>query len=576
MKKQQLCAVMLGILFTVASTISFSASNFNISPTPGRSIPHSVPQGGLVSAYYTVVNNTSTTRSGYTIKGQPSTVRQNTSNPNNCSNPVVLLGHGQCILQLDISGEAKSSFALCNGSNCTTASIPLNISILEPIISVGSYRNDSGGYAPIAYTSNNNGANWALGNGGAVLTLPSNSQTGSNAITQLQSVACSSSGLQCTAVGFYQRTNQSSAPLLSYNTNNAGANWSLGAPFPEPQLSAGSSFFLSSVACDATGLRCSTVGSYRSTSSNSVPLSYSSNNGGNSWSLSSPLPLPADILTTASASSTLASNSCDNSALLCTAVGYYKKGTGANHATSDANVPLSYTSINGGDSWSLSSTLPLPADVLTTNSASTLLSAVACDLSGQVCTAVGYYKKGSGANHATYNGRAPLSYNSVNGGHSWTLSNSLPLPDDVLTTSAADTQLRAVSCDASGLLCTAVGLYTRGTGSNNTIDNGTNVLSYVSKDSGNSWILSNTAPLPANAATGSSSTVTTLLGVKCDSTGLLCNAVGQYSYIGSVNYSALPLSYTSVTGGMTWILSNTIPLAVDSDSSPDTVLASIH
>ena len=169
------------------------------------------------------------------------------------------------------------------------------------------------------------------------------------------------------------------------------------------------------------------VGNYTNTTTNIVPLSYTSTNGGNSWSVSSALSLPGDVAISV-ANSRLRGVTCDTTRLQCTAVGSYKN-------TSSNIVPLSYTSTNGGNSWSLSSTVPLPGDVATTT-ANSVLNGVACDSTRLQCTAVGSYRN-------TSTNIVPLSYTSTNAGNSWSLSSTLPLPQDVATSSANST-LRGV------------------------------------------------------------------------------------------------------------------------------------
>ncbi|MCE3533750.1 hypothetical protein LXO92_15370, partial [Legionella sp. 8cVS16] len=114
-------------LFT--SSYTFAAGNFTISPTPGTVIPTTVPAGSMVSAYYTITNNTSSARVGYVLRGLPNTVLQNLGS-NFCSNPVNLAAHASCVLRLDIFGQAQSGFALCKGSSCTTACVPLNVVVV--------------------------------------------------------------------------------------------------------------------------------------------------------------------------------------------------------------------------------------------------------------------------------------------------------------------------------------------------------------------------------------------------------------------------------------------------------------
>lgn len=130
MKKKNilLSRLLLMILSMLAAKQSLASANFTISPAPGFHLPTQVQKGSVVSAYYTVTNQTNSTRIGYSVQGAPATVTQNTSNPSYCQSPISLAAHASCILQLDISGMAISNFALCKGSSCTTAAVPLNVS----------------------------------------------------------------------------------------------------------------------------------------------------------------------------------------------------------------------------------------------------------------------------------------------------------------------------------------------------------------------------------------------------------------------------------------------------------------
>lgn len=132
MKKKNILfsKLFLMVLSMFAVKQSLASANFTIFPTPGLPRPTQVLQGSIVSAFYTVTNQTNSSRTGYRVQGMPATVRQNTSNQSYCQNPISLAAHASCILQLDISGMAKSSFALCKGSSCTTTAVPLNVSLI--------------------------------------------------------------------------------------------------------------------------------------------------------------------------------------------------------------------------------------------------------------------------------------------------------------------------------------------------------------------------------------------------------------------------------------------------------------
>jgi hypothetical protein len=138
--------VKLFLLFFLISIANFSfAANFNIVPTPGSIIPISVPPNDTVSAFYTIMNQTSKTLNGYVIQGLPNTVTQNTSSMN-CASIINLASNASCVLQLDINGDANTNFALCKGISCTAAGVSLHVST--------NYRNT------FAYVSDNTQTLW--------------------------------------------------------------------------------------------------------------------------------------------------------------------------------------------------------------------------------------------------------------------------------------------------------------------------------------------------------------------------------------------------------------------------------
>ena len=449
----------------------------------------------------------------------------------------------------------------------------------------------SNGSAPLGYTSANGGHTWAL----AYATLPADVLKGTGAFSRLFSITCDPTGQSCSTVGYYTRgvapgytVSNGTAPL-SYTSVNGGQTWTLvNMPLPADALIGGASgrSQLNNATCDPTGQNCSAVGFYArgvapgyTVSNGTAPLSYTSTNGGQTWTLSSTLPLPADVRTGSNAFSTLNRTSCDLTGLLCTAAGTYRRGVTSSTTVSNGIAPLSYTSTNGGQSWVLSTSyLPLPADGLTGANAISTINYLLCDATGLHCTATGYYTKGLSPSYTVSNGTAPLSYTSANAGRTWAFVN-MPLPADALTGAQAVSRVSSTTCDPTGQNCSAVGFYTRGVAAGYTVLNGSAPLGYTSANGGQTWALSNqgsSLPLPANAALDSTSLNTQLTSVYCGLTGLQCVAVGIYNYLLSKNYDDLPLSYASTDGGKTWGLSDTLPLASDSDSIPDSGLLGVH
>ncbi|MCA0404058.1 MAG: exo-alpha-sialidase [Proteobacteria bacterium] len=195
----------------------------------------------------------------------------------------------------------------------------------------------------------------------------------------------------------------------------------------------------------------------------------------------------------------------------CVAVGTYSDGI--------QNFPLSYTSTDNGINWVVSTTLP-PA----LNTSTHTLQTVSCDNANN-CVAMGNYVSGAAS--------LPLAYTSHDNGKNWIVATSLPIELGSITNS-----ISSVSCDYSNH-CVAVGYYLDSTFTYTP-------LCYTSNDNGQNWALSPAIPiLNSNNR---------LQSVSCDNNNN-CVAVGLYSN-GSL---VLPLSYTSSDNGSNWILSVTQP-----------------
>ncbi|MBL7481418.1 beta-propeller fold lactonase family protein [Legionella bononiensis] len=131
----------LGLFLT--STLSFALA-FNIVPKEGTQLPTSFKNGQTVFAYYTVYNNTLSTRYGNFVKYLPYNVTQVTSNgtyPDTCGASFDLNGKGQagssCTLQLRISGAVNKDdpdphhqLFVCfpEGKGCSGTQYQLNVS----------------------------------------------------------------------------------------------------------------------------------------------------------------------------------------------------------------------------------------------------------------------------------------------------------------------------------------------------------------------------------------------------------------------------------------------------------------
>lgn len=242
------------------------------------------------------------------------------------------------LLSNDIQSIAGATSALygvtcsANGLNC---------------IAVGT--TTAGGSGPLVYTTSNGGSNW---NAAQILSSALNTQNKNSTLAAagaLYGVACSSDGVQCTAVGIKLNSNP-----LTYTTNNSGTSWTAVPPNPpsllmptrqgNKQLIGAST--LVSVACSSNGMNCITVGNTTFTGPTTT-LVYKSSDGGASWGTFTSLTAPAG-----STDTRLSGITCDSSGSLCTAVGTATI-SGVKHA-------ISYSTSDGGTTWETPITLTDP------------------------------------------------------------------------------------------------------------------------------------------------------------------------------------------------------------------------
>ncbi|HAT6978717.1 TPA: hypothetical protein F8R96_09525 [Legionella pneumophila] len=224
---------------------------------------------------------------------------------------------------------------------------------------------------PIAYFSKNSGRTWLAS------TVPAGA-TGS-----MQGVSCSSSLSTCTAVGL------SFVPLsaVAYYSLDEGQTW-----FTSSGLDPIEQAVLFRVSCSTSGKNCASVGK---TLDDLNLIAYTSENSGVTWTKSAPFQLPTNSLPTVE----LVGLGCSDSGTQCTAVG------SASSATVD--FALSYSTKNGGRTWSSPTLVPPPNPPGTSIGFNGLF----CYPSGVLCFAVGR------ADLA--NPRQPIVFETANGGSNW-------------------------------------------------------------------------------------------------------------------------------------------------------------
>jgi len=314
---------------------------------------------------------------------------------------------------------------------------------------------------------------------------------------QMYSVSCPAPG-SCTAVGNYVNTGGKEPGLIDTLSNG---QWTAQiAPAPNDAMT-NQIGELDTVSCPTTNF-CGVGGFYRNSHNGNQLEVLQESNG--TWAALD-APLPNDAATLANARGNADSISCVAD-MTCEMVGQYAD-------TSGNNVGL-LEHLAGGV-WS-GSAAPEPAGAGSdgTGTQDAALRHVSCTFD-EGCVAVGFYED---MNHATH-----ALIDSVTNGVATAVP--APVPSDVAPENNADELLFSVSCVNAGQ-CSAVGEYRSASQPSNT-------TAMIDQESGGIWT-SIAAPLPGNAATGSSA-FSTLSAVSCVSRGA-CNTAGSYDDPGTFGF----------------------------------------
>ena len=538
------------------ATPTFAAGNFSIKPTPGTTLPSTVQAGSSVSAFYTIINNTSVMLSGYQLRGLPADVNQNTVGANHCSNPVSLAPHASCILELVITNAVQSDFALCKGASCTTACPPLNVKIISPLppqitplIAAGSYVNNSSTINPLLVLSQDLGVTWSYPDSiiSPIFTLFNINPFASNG--QFYGASCN--GVTCIAVGDYFDSSSIQHPLLTVS-QNAGTTWSYPNSITTPVFTpTNTNPFVSNGqfnGASCSGNICIAAGFYADGSSVQRPLLAMSQNSGATWSypnsITAPVFTPVNTIPFVSGGGF---NGTSCSGTICIAAGNYYDGS--------VQRPLLAVSQNTGSTWSYPNAIPAP--VFTPSNSYPFASdgqfkGASC--TGSICIAVGLYFDGSSV-------QRPLLAISQNSGATWSYPNSITAPVFIPTDTNPFVDkgiFNGASC--TGTTCIAAGHYM------DVVDI-TRPLLAVSHDSGATWSYPDAIATPVFTPSNTNPFLDQgkFNGASCS--GTICIATGSY-LDGSVVQR--PLLAVSQDSGSTWSYPDSItaPVFTPSNTKP--------
>ncbi len=330
---------------------------------------------------------------------------------------------------------------------------------------------------------------------------------------QFYDMDCATSG-SCVTVGEYKNSSGREEGLIE--TLSGGVWTATEAPTPsDAEPAATADTWLKSASCPAPG-SCEAVGFYANTASHTVGLIETLSGG--QWT-ATPAPQVSDADT---------NNGVDLEGISCPAVGSCEAD--GLYATNAGGRGLELLSLSGG-TWT-PSVAALPSDAAT---GSSQIVDVNPDINGfgQSLSCVGTVCDLAGEYATTTSGTAPLLLHLS--GATWTTS-PLVLPGNASTGSSEDAPLLDVSCGFdSG--CVAVGDYSSSTG-------GTRPL--VASVTAGGTVTAQEAPQPSDAASGSS-VDSVFFGVSCLSS-TDCAAVGAYANTGSSNLVGM----IDTLSGTTW------------------------
>ncbi|KTD39311.1 BNR/Asp-box repeat containing protein [Legionella nautarum] len=258
----------------------------------------------------------------------------------------------------------------------------------------------------------------------------------------LSNIHCNESGQSC-KITSSAVINRIPTPIV-YSSQDGGLSWSEPKILPLPKSVNKSQIYendslYTSISCDQNGVICTIAGSLMG-DKEAIPFIYSTNNGGETWTLSNSLRKPSYQAPDEYFHGTILSGvSCNFSGRNCVAVGGSVISTGFFSTYYSLN-PIAYYTQDAGAHWSSPIVLPMKE---TTSSAGTLVD-VACDGSGMQCITLGFDYDYFTSNYH------PYSFITRNGGLDWS-------DKSFITTKPGKHGLTSIHCDDSGKRCKVVG-----------------------------------------------------------------------------------------------------------------------
>lgn len=358
-------------------------------------------------------------------------------------------------------------------------------------------------------------------------------------LSNLTGIACDNTSQYCVAVG----TEPHSNPIhhLVYTTSNGGIIWSAGTALAYPDLEnqikepENSAQNLMTLRCDRTGQHCLIAGTTQIAGQRNV-MTYTSHDGGITWTLPNLLAFPADTRVSEDVSLPLQCNDQASSCILA-----------VNTIRNNQHVPTLFTTQNSGDNWSTVTALNLPLHA----PYGIHISDIDCDQTGLFCTAL---TATADDDELTFDSTRPYPalapaayiYSTHDGGLTWSDAKPMIVPEQINQSSTESHVPSILNCDQSGLTCIALGTHYTTQTTENSVEIGDNAThAYITQNGGLTWQVT-----PEIMTTASEHSIA-FTALHCDLSNRFCSAVGA-EFDNNTDDNIVPIIYTSIDSGQTW------------------------
>lgn len=385
--------------------------------------------------------------------------------------------------------------------------------------------------------------------GSAALSNESDAMQITTHFNNLSGIACDNTAQSCVAVG--SKHHRHMLDHITYTTNNGGITWSQGTVLTRPaQVNTVADPIESNqnymtIRCDTAGKDCIIAGS-TSIANQAAILTYTSHDGGCSWSKPNLLFFPEQY------KDLIVAEDYPSLRLKCSADANWCI-LATNTVANNQHIPAFFTTQNTGDTWSPATLINAPESKTLNTPPGLEILDLGCDKSGLFCTAVTQTVETENPDPNVLKAYIPftptsLIYSTHDGGMTW--SDAKPFKqtqgDSQEPVESKYDVPRLLSCDQSGLSCIALGTRYRIESDEHSTTISGNTHAYHTQNGGLNW-QHTTELFPSTPQN-----TIFFTALDCDISNRFCAAVGFSFDEQDETDIAVPMIYTTIDSGQTW------------------------